>query len=171
MEAKSGSRLGQRLDILASISIIAVACLLFMVLVKDFVLPNRLEMPPRLKVGEKFPIPSAIVNSAGRVVVFALSTHCHFCSESAPFYRRVIDKKATKSDLDITAVSPQEKSEAAEYLKKLNLTVSDVKQVNFKDLRVPGTPAVILIDRGGVIGGVWFGKLLPEQENEILAGL
>src|SRR5205823_5879435 len=61
----------------------------------------------------------------GQTLLLALSTTCHFCSESAPFYQQLVN---TKSDTQLIAVLPQAVEEGRAYLARLGISVAEIKQ-------------------------------------------
>jgi hypothetical protein len=68
-------------------------------------------------------------------------------------------------------VLPQEKEEAAKYLDGLGISGIEIRQSMLDTLLVAGTPTIIVTDNKGEITNVWFGKLSPEKENEVLSRL
>jgi len=100
----------------------------------------------------------------------ALSTQCHFCTESPPFYQRVTKVDPKIPNLRLVAVFPQSTSESESYLKNLDVRVDDVKQ-SPSLLGVRGTPTLILTDEQGAVVQSWYGKLSSTQEQEVLARL
>jgi len=53
-------------------------------------------------------------------VVLYLSTSCHFCSESSPFYQRLAQEKL-KLNFKLVAVLPQNEEAAKTYLESLDM--------------------------------------------------
>lgn len=100
--------------------------------------------------------------------MLAVSSTCHFCSESAPFYKTLA---SNKGDTRIVAVLPQSIEEGKKYLEKLGVMVDDVKQVALDEIGVSGTPSVLLVDNSGVVKNVWFGKLPADKEQVVLDAL
>jgi peroxiredoxin len=103
-------------------------------------------------------------------LVLALSTGCRFCSESADFYRRLVPSAASNGTR-VLAILPQPVSGGRSYLEGLGVPVSDVVQSPLSAVEVSGTPTVLLIDGQGKIRKAWVGKLRPEQEQQVIAGL
>jgi len=101
--------------------------------------------------------------------VLALSTQCHFCTESAPFFQRI--QKAKAKDLKLLAVLPQPITESHKYLEGEGVTVDDVKQAQLDSIGVSGTPTLLLVESKGAVAQVWQGKLHPEQEDGVVAVL
>ena len=77
-----------------------------------------------------------------KTVVLALSKGCHFCSDSAPFYRRLAEAARRNSRLQLVAVLPQGEKEGHEYLDSLGLSIEHVKQAPLDTLGVQGTPTL-----------------------------
>lgn len=104
-----------------------------------------------------------------RTWVLALSTQCHFCTESAPFFQRIQKERAR--DLKLLAVLPQSITEGHRYLEGEGVKVDDVRQAEISSIGVNGTPTLLLVDSKGAVSQVWQGKLQPEQEGGVLAVL
>ena len=104
----------------------------------------------------------------GHTLLLALSTSCHFCTESAPFYRRLMkDHGETR----LIALFPQESAEGERYLSNLSIKVDEVEQASFGDLGISGTPTLLLIDSGGKVIKKWEGALPPISESEVIGQL
>jgi hypothetical protein len=129
--------------------------------------PNRQGTP---SIGAKLSLQGVDWSQSKRNLVLALSTGCHFCSESADFYQRLIPS-AESSGVRVLAVLPQSISDSRSYLEKLGVTVSEVVQSPLSAVEASGTPTVLLVDGKGLIQKAWVGKLPPEQEDQVLAGL
>lgn len=99
-----------------------------------------------------------------------LQTSCHFCNESAPFYKRLIEDVKGK-DIKLVAVIPTDIEKSRSHLDKLGLTNLDVKQASLNSIQVNGTPTLILIDQKGEIINSWVGKLPPNKEAEVISKL
>lgn len=101
-----------------------------------------------------------------RTLVLAISTTCHFCKDSVPFYR-----KLGGTDVKTLAVLPQSVAEAQQYLGNAGVRVDEVRQVSLSALGVRGTPTLLIVNDAGVVTDVWVGKLPPDQENQVLTAL
>src|SRR5579863_2233225 len=84
-----------KIEVLANAATIVVSILLSVVLVKVFLLPMRsgpassLEL--RVGMNLKAALPDVDWSKNCRTLLCAVSTQCHFCTASAPFFRRIID--------------------------------------------------------------------------------
>jgi hypothetical protein len=87
---------------------------------------------------------------------------------SGPFYQRLVKEHGNAK---LIAVLPQTVGEGQAYLKKLGVDINDVRQVSFSNLKIVGTPTLILIDGDGKVTDVWQGALQPDEENEVSSRL
>ncbi|MGD0694772.1 MAG: hypothetical protein ABSB82_07940 [Terriglobia bacterium] len=162
-----------RLENLANLATILVSLLLSAVLVKVFLLPQPGPAPnpaqPHAGMSMKRSLPGVDWVKNKRTLVLAISSQCHFCTESAPFFQRIQKERA--KDLKLVAVLPQSVDESRKYLEKEGVQVDDVKQASLNAIRVTGTPTLLLVDGKGTVTQVWEGKLQPDQEGEVLAVL
>ena len=164
-----------KLEVLANAATILVSLLLSAVLVKVFLLPQPVAHPsgPAFRVARGTNIRSTLPGvdwaKNGRTLVLAVSTRCHLCSESAPFFRRITQERP--KDVRLVAVLPQPVSDARKYLEEEGVLVDDVRQAPLSSIGVTGTPTLLLVDRDGTVGDVWTGKLPEDGERQVLAAL
>lgn len=162
-------------EVLANISTIVVAVLLSVVLVKQFLLPQA--HPAQPSAGQpvakgtnlKSSLPGVDWARNGRTFVLAISTQCHFCTDSAPFFQRV--NKEVGKEATLLAVLPQPLSDSHHYLDTLGVHVDDIRQSPLNAIGVHGTPTLMLVDKTGIVDDVWEGKLRPDQEDQVLTAL
>ena len=128
---------------------------------------NRVSGP---EIGAKVSLAGLDWSQSDRTLVLALSTTCHFCSDSAAFYRKLVPE-ALSHGVPIVAVLPQSTAESRSYLDGLGLHVQDVLQSPLAAVDAAGTPTLLVIDRTGKISKAWVGTLAPEHENQVLANL
>lgn len=101
-----------------------------------------------------------------KTILLALQTTCHFCDESAPFYRRLVEYTKGKN-IKIIAAFPQTVEESTAHLSQLGVTGVEVKQAPISDFDASGTPTLILTNERGEVTNYWVGKLTPEKEAEV----
>jgi hypothetical protein len=166
--------LSKKIELLANVAIVVVALLLGVVLVKRYLLPQPVNSGPaanaRIQPGTKLSLPGVDWGQDDKTLVMALSTTCHFCTESAPFYQK-LTRAAEAKGVKVIAVLPQSESEARQYLSGLAIPISDVRQSPLDSLGVSGTPTLILVDDKGQVASSWVGKLQSDRESEVVAGL
>jgi hypothetical protein len=158
-------------ELAANIAIVVVALLVVAVVVKQNLLGSTGSSRHQVSAGEKISVPGVDWSSHDKTVVLAISQGCHFCSESAPFYQRLIQAVRANSDAHLVAVLPQEDAEARRYVESLGLKIDDIRKVSLDSIGVAGTPTLILVDRGGMVKKVWVGQLPPEKEPEVMGSV
>ena len=169
------TNLPKKIELVANLAIITVACLLVTVLAKDYLLsrPSNI-VQDKPSANEPAASNSFSVSSLGiewksrQTLLLILSSECHYCTESAPFYKRIIQNKG---ETRIVAVMPQGVIDGQKYLERLGISVDEIKQSALSNLGVRGTPTLLLVDESGTIKESWLGKLPSEQEPKVLAFL
>ncbi len=161
----------KKIQTISNLAIIIVALLFGGVLVNRYLLPAS-QKPAAVesedvKVGTKLSLPGVDWSRNDKNLVLALSTSCHYCSESTPFYQQLAQSKAGRGDVRLIAVMPQTADEARAYLSEHHISVDEVRQASLNTIDVRGTPTLVLVDRSGTIVQSWKGKLPPEKETEV----
>jgi thioredoxin-related protein len=128
---------------------------------------KRVPPPAALKSGDRIQIPNEDWANNKKTLVLVLSTQCHFCSESAPFYQRLVTDSSGKN-IHLAAVFPQSAGEGRDYLNKLGVTIADIQQAP-SSFAVRGTPTLILLDDKGAVIESWTGKLPANDETELMS--
>ena len=110
------------LEMAANLSTIIVSLLLSIVLIKVFFLPEGRPAAsaarPQVAKGTslKGSLPGVDWGKNGRTLVLAISTGCHFCTDSAPFFQRI--SKERPANTKLLAVLPQTADESRKYLRR-----------------------------------------------------
>ena len=155
------NKLSQKVEFAANILIIAVAVLLGSIVVKQYFFdkPAVSNQPERLQpvIGSKIDLPDVNWANQPKTIILALNKGCRFCTESASFYQRLI-KDAQSKNIKLVAVLPSEKGESASYLNGLGITNLEVKQSTLDNLRVSGTPTLIIANEKGEVANFWVGS-------------
>jgi thioredoxin-related protein len=161
-----------KIETTANVATICVAALLSTVLVKAYLLPPRVARPrvaaAEAEVGTniKDRLPGVDWSRNGRTLILAVSTQCHFCKESTPFYRKL--QQEVGRNIKMVAVLPQPISDAEQYLKGEGVQIDQVKQVPLETIGVSGTPTMLLVNSSGIVTKVWTGKIPPEEQDQVL---
>ena len=165
--------LTRKLEVGANVAVILVAVVVIGAIVKTYLLGANAPpgpVQPSL-VGARVNVPEVDWRRNGRTLLLILQKGCHFCDESAPFYRRLAHDAAGGGSPRLVAVLPQKAEEARQYLRDLDVPVEDVRQVPMRELGVKLTPTLILVNGEGVVTDSWFGRLTPDKEDEVLKRL
>jgi len=172
-EGENGSvKRPTKLETVANLSTIVVSLLLSIVLIRVFLLPEgrpaASAAKPQVAKGTslKGSLEGVDWSKNGRTLVLAISTRCHFCTDSAPFFQRL--SKGRPANTKLLAVLPQAVDESRKYLEQEGVRVDDVRQAQLDSIKVRGTPTLLLVDSTGTVAEAWVGKLEPSQEEDVL---
>jgi thioredoxin-related protein len=161
----------RRIEVLANIGIIIVAVLLASVLIKKFVLADTANPAAHVNLGNKITLPDVDWTKKTKHLVLVLQKGCHFCSESAPFYQKLVRDTAGPNDVQLIAALPQEMEEGQQYLEELGVSINEVRQAAPASLGVRGTPTLLLVDNSGRVTEAWVGKLSSNGEDDVIKHL
>jgi len=163
------SKIYQKIELMVNILIIVVAALLVGILIQKYFFSGS-PMVSGIKspiIGAKVQIADIDWPKSNKNVLLVLSKGCRYCTESAEFYKKLIQQTQGKN-VQITAVLPQAKEEAEKYLSELGIPGVEIRQSQLDSLNVGGTPTIIVADDKGVISDVWIGKLSSNEETEVV---
>lgn len=153
--------LTQKVQLFAYIAIIVVAIVLAGVVIKRFILPAYSKsdsVAAPITLGMKLSLPGVEWGKHDRTLLLVLSTNCHFCTESAPFYQRLTQQKAGRADIKSIAILPQSAGEAQKYLDDHGIAVDELRQTAPGATYAQATPTLILVDKAGSVISSWIGK-------------
>jgi hypothetical protein len=161
----------RKVEAVANVATILVSLLLSAVLIKEYFLPQRPSAAPAASQAARGMKLQNLLKGVdwagnGRTVVLAISTRCHYCTESAPFFARLWKQKPLSTKL--LAVLPQPVTEAEKYLRREKVHVDEVRQADLSAIGVVGTPTLLQVDRTGTVTHVWRGRLELDQEEAVL---
>lgn len=123
---------------------------------------------PNISPSARLSIAGFDFSQSSETLLLALSQDCHHCTESARFYRRLVQGVGDARDLRIVGLLPDSPSRGQWYLNTLGISIREVKQVHLSSLGIRKVPALVLVDRNGVVKKVWIGKLAPKTESEVM---
>ena len=164
------SKLSQRVELTANILIIIVAVLLVGVIVQRyFFAKSDPSQQARVEptVDKQINLPDENFANQPKTLILALQTTCHFCNESAPFYKRLIENAKGKN-IKLVAVFPQSVEESTAHLNELGLSGMEVRRSSLDNIQVSGTPTLILTNDKGEVVNYWVGKLPADKETEVI---
>src|SRR5436309_2057981 len=101
------------LDTVANIAIIVVCAIAAVVLIRNQFFPKQAAGPdnmPMIEKGEKYAqLKDVVPAGSNRALVVAVQPGCHFCNDSMPFYKRLIDERNQKgSGVKFVAAVPSD---------------------------------------------------------------
>jgi thioredoxin-related protein len=169
------------LDTSVNIAILVVCALAIFVLIPKAYEAYQWLTTPRpaarqeVKKGDRIQQLKAVVPAGtSRALVVAVSPGCHFCNESMPFYKQLLDQRNQKSSpVKFIAAVPfaEAKKEEAQKFASAGARPDGLVQLDFAAVKVPGTPTLLLVDNNGEVLDVWVGKLDEDRQREVLAVL
>jgi thiol-disulfide isomerase/thioredoxin len=133
-------------------------------------LPTSGAQPLAIKgeaVGKALPLDNIDWANNKKTLVLFLSSSCHFCIESSPFYKQLVAKYSDGSAATLVVVMPEDVSVAKEHLKRLGVGINTVFDAQLDSVGVRGTPTLLLVDGSGIVSDEWIGKLPKEKEAEV----
>lgn len=163
--------LNRKMEILANASTIDVAVLMSVGLVKSFILrpvsPGTARIPEAVVGGSlKRALPLDYTKNRATLIL-AISTHCHFCAESVPFFQRIRERAGDK--IVTAVVLPETVEEGQRYVAERQIRATEVRQVSLAGLGAGGTPTILPVDDSGIIRNIWVGKLDAGGQDKVLS--
>lgn len=162
----------KKIEVIANISIILVAILICCFAANRFWFDrsSNKESPAPQIIGSELKI-HGIKWENRQSLLLVLQKGCKFCTESAEFYKKLVQRANSKNDTKLVAVFSHSSDVGSQYLNDLGVKIDSVEQVSFESLKVEGTPTLILVDSQGLVKKVWVGRLPPKVEEEVLAAM
>ncbi|MBV9210148.1 MAG: hypothetical protein JOZ52_05940 [Acidobacteria bacterium] len=157
------------LETVANVVVILVAVLVAGLLIRNnfFHTSSGADDNP---VGRTIKLDGVNTGAAKYTVLLALSTKCHFCNESVPFYQQLAAlRRAPDSKFQTVGVFREPTDAAREYLTDKGLELDTVVSRSLGDVGVRGTPTLLLVDGEGKVVQAWIGALNEAKQKEVLA--
>jgi len=128
-------------------------------------LAARLSAPPA-RQDASLGIPDVDWRRSKQTLVLVLREGCHFCSDSAEFYRQLaMESRQTKTKL--VTVLPGSIEDSRKYLNDLKVPINEIRQSPLSKVNVRGTPTLLLVNEKGVVTKSWVGQLPRDRESEV----
>lgn len=169
---------GKKFDLLTNIAIIVVALIAGATLIKNQWTGKQSQLKVPMRTASPTPYQGTHISlremdwsAKDKTMVFVLSTKCHFCSESVPFYQSVLRKTSALPHLAAVAVFPQDELEAKSYADKSGLPFDRIVHSDLKSIAIRGTPTLLLVDSKGIVQRSWAGQLSKKQESDVMDSL
>ena len=156
-----------KLEATANVSVIVVALIIvYRMLMGNVGLPL---IPRSVVPGDRLARVSGMDWSRHkRTLVLALNSGCHYCDESASFYRTLVREQKgrgpTSDGLAIIAVFPNDADAVQRFLRNDQLALQSIASVPLAAWGVVATPTILLVDSNGRVDRSWLGVLTPQQE-------
>jgi hypothetical protein len=154
---------------------VTTMCLAVIYAVTDRVVLPKFSAPSStvsvFKTGDSFAAGSEWNTSRAKLtVVLVVSNKCSFCSDSVPFYRRLIAlrQQTQVGALQITFIGARTAADATGFLAQHGFGNEDARAMPAElSNRIHGTPTLILVTSDNLVAGNWEGKLSESQETVV----
>lgn len=172
--SQTTKKLKNALDVTTNVVVVLFAVVAIGVLVKNYLVPNRVNTSGAVMKGSAFPEIAGIdYKQAPRTLILALNVDCRYCSRSVPFYNSLAEARNEKpGQFNIVAafVNP-DTSLVQSYAEEKRLSVQTIAGVDLEKLGIHMTPTIVLVDNTGRVLDSWRGALQPDAEREVFAAL
>jgi len=132
------SNFEKKAEVCGNIAIIIVALLVVGVLVNRFIIhpvnPDGRSGIKEISAGTKVSLANMDWSKNGNTLLLVVAKGCHFCSESAPFYQRLVHEVSPRNNLRLVALVPQPESEGRSYLDELGVPIADVRSTSLSNI-------------------------------------
>jgi rhodanese-related sulfurtransferase len=129
--------------------------------------PPEAKRPARLTRGGEFPVAGLTLGPEETGIVLVLHPTCKYCTASAPFYRRLIERTKGATTVRVHAVFPPDVDGAA-YLRDLDLPIPH-STIDFRTNGVSMTPTLVIVSGEGGVRWLWQGQLTVNQEANVMS--
>jgi hypothetical protein len=162
----------KKIELVANIAILIVALLIGVFFFKQYRSVDSARASIKaVSTGTKISLPDVDWQKNQQTMLIVLAQGCHFCSESAPFYQKLLQRTQKGGQTKMMAVFPQGSSDGKKYMQDMGVPIEEVKFASLDAIGVTGTPTLLLVNSEGVVTDVWVGQLAPDKEVEVLSRL
>jgi len=156
------------IETIANIAVILVAILVATVFVKNNFIKSA-PAPRQSMVGQTIKLDGIDAHAANVTVLLALSSSCRFCDASSAFYQRLTAlRRDTGNKFQTVGVFRESVESAQEYLTKKGLIFDGVISNPTDDLKVHGTPTMLMVNSEGKVIKEWVGLMDDTEQKEAI---
>lgn len=167
-EAAAKGRPMTKLETATHVFLIAVCCLAGGLLIEQRFFSDNDSATPGL-VGREVRLPGADWQSAPVSVLLQISSTCHFCNDSMPFYRKLMaTRQASAAKIPVIVASADAVPVMQHHLVEQQVSVDKVLHSRLEGFDAV-TPTVYIVDSKGMIKRVFVGELDPSGQKELLS--
>jgi hypothetical protein len=116
-------------------------------------------------VGTKIDIQGVDWRAHKSTLVVAISSACHYCMDSTPFYSQLTH---SAHQAPIVVVMPQSQEEARAFLQQYSITPNNTVSTDLANIQVQATPTLLLISSSGTVTRSWVGELTEIQKKQVI---
>jgi hypothetical protein len=161
----------KRLDLVTNIAVIVTSVVLLGFLGNAWYQSHRAPQSRVARaealVGKTVQLPGVDFRRKGKTLLIAVSSTCHFCQESQPFYRQLANERGVTANL--IAVLPMPQHDAENYVHTKISPSLQVVSASLGSIGVNSTPTLLLVDSQGKVEQAWIGKLDNAGQQQVQA--
>ena len=149
---------------------IAAVILVAVVIFNQFQRPAAPKAPGSEMVSQHVSLDKTGFHNGKPKLIIAIRKGCKFCEESMPFYRRLADApKIVTKKWDMLMMTIPGQYDPKQYLEENKIQKDNLPLL--PELKITGTPTIVVLDSHEKVTKVYLGKLTPNKENELLKDL
>lgn len=162
-----------RLEALANVAIIVVCCAATVQVVLRIRQEQVIQRPPvLLKAGERLSVQGVNWTLADRTVVLVVRANCGYCAASMPFYKSlVVRRDLERARVRFVVLTTDEPTVLSRYLSSQGVTADQTRRVASREMRIRGTPTLLVVSPSGVVEALWAGQLDGQSQQRVQAAL
>jgi hypothetical protein len=119
-------------------------------------------------LGTQIVLPGVDWSAHKATLVVAISSACHYCVASTPFYSAITHSTHVAP---IVVVMPQGEQDAQTFLSKHAISPRNVVSANLASIQVNATPTLLLVSSSGIVTKEWVGELTNTQRHDVIQSL
>lgn len=171
LKGQSYKRGRAMLEKAVNVAILVVATFFVVQQVRGGPRPPGPSQVPNYKVGDRIAKPQDLsLSKSPLTLVLATQSTCKYCTASLPFYARLADR-AQSAGVRFIGVTNEGIEVNAKYLQNGNVPITEIVDVAQTELKIRGTPTLLLLRSDGEVVRAWHGRLKPSEEEEVLQAL
>jgi hypothetical protein len=162
-----------RLDTVTNLATLAMCVIMGVVLVQSR-FDTRTQSPKTYSPGEKVSGLSEVnFGAAQKTVLLAIRKDCEYCQASVSFYRTLMERVAkSHGSVQLAVISSDPVPTISEFLNPSSTaTLVSLTQTRMREMKIIGTPTIVVADPSGLVKQVWLGKLDGAGEQEVLRSI
>jgi hypothetical protein len=163
-------RFKKYVELVANLSTVILCAVVIVVFYQKFTTTDGPRRPqvPQYQIGEIVPLQGANFAMARRTLVLYFQSSCRYCTDSMPFYRALRERQAgRRQEVQFLGVAPEPLSIAVNYLRTHQVELDRVFTVQRGELKLRGTPTLLLLNERGQLVKQWRGRLSDALQTEV----
>jgi hypothetical protein len=127
------------------------------------------ELPSGYAAGDRIDLPPAAFNASPHTLLFFARADCGACQRGKPFFASLIKAIGAIPNARVLMIAgPSKWRDQVEYASGLGLDESRLFQTEFRRLRLETVPAIVLVNRDGVVLYARAGLPAERHQPEVL---